>query len=340
MKRLLMILLSCALIAACGNQTRETETGHTASINNEALQKVATQALNTAVKEHAQSGNVLVMDLSGKQILDYSAKLQGDSLLVLPNGHESAIEPGALLSPMLLASIIDDPNMYYLDTAMRLKVGRQYYPGPYCVVDDGASIGGLDSMPLREALAAHSNVAMCELGEFFYSDCRDSLKARIFRMFPHGRVIDLKVGSAKDIKDIGRIVVEGKRQNPARRFYLLCRGYGLTVYPKDILDYYNSLAGGHSQSDEILKDLLIEEVETGVAAHIKTDTDAYTIAGRTATIANLDNPSRCTACCVGFFPADNPLFSCMVTLYESTEPGRSAAVVFRNNSDELMRQMN
>lgn len=337
MKRLLMILLSCVLIAACGNQTWETETGHIASVNIEALQKVATQALNTAVKEHAQSGNVLVMDMNGKQILDYSAKLQGDSLVVLPNGHETAIEPGALLSPLLLATIIDDPNMY-LDRAMRIKVGRQYYPGPYCVVDDGASIVGLDSMPLREAFAAHSNIAMCELGEIFYSNCRDSLKARILRMFPHGRVNDLEVGSAKGIKDMGRVIVEGKRQNSARRFYLLCRGYGLTVYPKDILGYYNSLAGGHSQSDEILKDLLIEEVETGVAAHIKTD--AYTIAGRTATIASLDNPSRCTACFVGFFPADNPLFSCMVTLYGSTEPGRSAAMVFRNISDELMRQMN
>lgn len=335
----LMILLSCTLIAACGNQTRDTETGHIASINNATLQKVATQALNTAVKDHAQSGNILIMDMSGNLILDHSVRLQGDSLLVLPNGYETAIEPGALLSPMLLASIIDDPNMY-LDTAMLIKVGRQYYPGPYCVEDDGASIVGLDSMPLREALAAHSNVAMCELGEIFYSNCRDSLKARILRMFPHGRVNDLEVGSAKGIKDMGRIVVEGKRQNSARRFYLLCRGYGLTVYPKDILGYYNSVAGGHSQSDEILKDLLIEEVETGVAAHIKTDADAYTIARRTATIANLDNPSRCTACCVGFFPADNPLFSCMVTLYESTEPGRSAIVVFRNISDELMRQMN
>lgn len=333
----LMILLSCALIAACGNQTRDTETGHIASINNATLQKVATQALNTAVKEHAQTGNILIMDMSGNLILDHSVRLQGDSLLVLPNGYETAIEPGALLSPMLLASIIDDPNMH-LDTAMLIKVGRQYYPGPYCVEDDGASIEGLDSMPLHAALAVHSNVGMCELGEIFYSNCRDSLKTRLFRTFPIGRIKDLKVGSAKSIRDMGRMIMEGETHshNSARRFYLLCRGYGLTVYPKDILGYYNSVAGGHSQSDEILKNLLLEEVESGAAALIKTD--AYMIAGRSATIASRDNPSRCTACFVGFFPADNPLFSCMVTLYESIEPGRSAAMVFRDISDELMQQ--
>ena len=338
MKKIIFVFLSCAMFFACGNhQEKQVES---IRIDTDALRQVVLSSLSPVVGESAQGANVLIMDVAtGDLLFDCTVEQNGDSIMVPSNPKEKAIEPGALISTMVLASILNDPKMD-LDTAMLVKVGSQYYgDGIWSVHDSRRPMS--DSLPLREALAMNSLVCMTELGERYYSECHDRLMSRLVGMFPKGRVNDLKIGAPHNLKDYGILLVEGKEKAGKRlerveyrRFYQLCNGYGIEVYPRDILAYYNSVAASKEKSAGILRDLLLDAVELGSASIVQTD--AYSIAGKTATIANYDSPYLYTVCFAGFFPAEEPQFSCMITLYKSIAFGRDAALVFKKIADEIM----
>lgn len=320
----IIIILSGLLLVACGSRTNSDILGDL---------PFSKEYLDSTLTEDALGGSILVMDAStGEILIDYS--VCRDSL----NGpKDCAIEPGHLLSPMVLASILDDPNMN-LDLNMRVKVGCQYYPSSYCVKDFNTCFDGVDSLPLHRAIALHSEVALCELGEIYFSSCRDSLKARLSRM------VDFSNDSwdSWHIRDMGRLLVNPERRGKhlemyrSRMFYNMCCGRGATVDPRNILTFYNSLATKQCKTAESLRGLLMETAQTDIGR----EASAHRIAGLSANVlSGIPSPSRLTSSFVGFFPADNPRYTCMVIKYGSTSRGQEAATLFIKVADALMTQL-
>lgn len=320
MKKIIIIILSGLLFIACGSRTNSDILGDL---------PFSKEYLDSTLTEDALGGCLMVMDATtGELLIDYS--VCRDSL----NGpKDCAIEPGYLLSPMVMASILDDPNMN-LDLNMRVKVGCQYYPSSYCVKDFNTCFDGVDSLPLHRAIALHSEVALCELGKIFFSSCRDSLKARLSRM------VDFS-NDSWHIRDMGRLLVDPERKKHlemyrSRMFYNMCCGRGATVNPRDILNFYNSLATKQCKTAESLRGLLMETAKTDIGRAAS----AHRIAGLSANVlSGIPSPSRLTSSFVGFFPADNPRFTCMVIKYGSTHAGKEVAKLFVEIADALMNRV-
>ncbi|MBP5546403.1 MAG: hypothetical protein J6X59_03875 [Bacteroidales bacterium] len=329
MKNKFLIILTAALLAAaCGNNTtQQAESAkQTPSVDRAALKAVAELALGESFAEGAQSGRILVTDVAtGNLLLDYGVVRQGDCLSATVT-IDSLIEPASLLSTALVATILDDPAMD-LDTSTMLRVWSKLY-GDKIDIHDSHRIAGSDSLPLHTAFAEASNVALCELGEHYYSSSPEEMRSQLLKLFPSAKSDSIT--------------------NP-RDFYRLCMGYGIRISPKCLLDFYTAVANGgvnatsgqrvcSTETAATLKALLREVVEKGAVKGLASGD--YAIAGKASLTTSLTMPGRSTAMFVGFFPADSPRYACLVILEledVSSSHIRLASSAFHQISDHLMK---
>ena len=93
-------------------------------------------------------------------------------------------------------------------------------------------------------------------------------------------------------------------------------GYGVKVTPIQMLEFYNSIANGTVKCSptilEAIRKMLVDVVndEAGVGKPAKSE--KVLIAGKTGTIQLEENKYRVSFC--GYFPADNPKYSCIVII--------------------------
>lgn len=105
------------------------------------------------------------------------------------------------------------------------------------------------------------------------------------------------------------------QSNASVDFYMKALGYGEKMSPYDILRHYNALAKGGSDT-VVIRSLLAKVPMEGHAGRY-TDKDIV-LAGMPATIETTNDLDRKHAAFAGFFPADNPKYSCLVILYSTT----------------------
>jgi len=260
-------------------------------------------------------------------------------------------EPGSIFKPVILTALYNDPSVQ-LDTAMQLPVGVKQFSSRSKVVKDH----GLPNMqyPLWKAVAVSSNVAFCELGWRYYNHRRDTLLSRVRAIFPYQKLhVDIR-GPESNC-----------RVNPLTSdndFLRFCYGYTSSVSPLRMATFYNAIANGgrmvkprfcqaiikNGEREDLpveyinenlcspetaatLRDLLVGVVEGGTGDNIKNDT--YVIAGKTGTAETAPDAPTSNATFVGFFPADNPKYTCLVLLRDVYRFGRDAAPVFQNIAD-------
>lgn len=263
-------------------------------------------------------------------------------------------EPGSTFKTVILSAMLSDPTLS-LDTAMHLPATRKDFGGKDGVISD--SHNGPDSLTLKGVIEQSSNVGMCELGWRFYNDRRDTLRHLVERMFPYGK-LELDVHAPEYTTKVNDL----NRSN--RDFLNFCYGYSTRVSAMQLLTYYNALGAGgrmvkplfckaivdkdgreHAVKPVVLnprmcspntaalmRELLESVVENGTGNNIKNST--YGIAGKTGTaVHSYSNKRRYNASFAGFFPAENPRYTCLVVLEDIPVYGRQAAVVFKSISD-------
>lgn len=260
-------------------------------------------------------------------------------------------EPGSIFKPVLLTAMYNDPKVA-LDTAMPLPVGVKRFSSKSKEVKDH----GLPNTqyPLWKAVAVSSNVAFCELGWRHYNDRRDSLLAAVRNIFPYEKLnVDLR--GPENRCRVNALTADND-------FLRFCYGYTSSVSPLRMATFYNALANKgrmvkprfcqaiikegvreelpvqvireHICSEQTaltIRDLLTGVVEGGTGDNIKNDT--YSIAGKTGTAETAPGAPTSNVTFVGFFPADNPKYTCLVMLRDVHSFGRNAAPVFQNIAD-------
>lgn len=262
--------------------------------------------------------------------------------------------PGSTFKSVILTAIMNDT---VIDTAMRVRAKVKRYPNtPKEIKDDH---GDLDTLSVKQVIEISSNVGMCELGWTYYRNNRERLKKAVERVFPYEDLnIDLQTGKVKSY--INNLA-------PNINFVNYCYGYSTFVTPMQVLTFYNALGGGgrmvrprfckgiidghdttwfkpqvmresicSPQVAATMKDLLVNVVQNGTGNNIKNN--AYGIAGKTGTAQfRVGHPEQgYIASFAGYFPAENPKYTCLVAIFRTSMYGRQSAEVFKDVADCVM----
>jgi cell division protein FtsI (penicillin-binding protein 3) len=175
-------------------------------------------------------------------------------------------------------------------------------------------------------------------------------------MFPYGKLNpDVKA------KEYNTYINDLHASN--RDFLNFCYGYSTRISALQLITFYNGLgAGGRMvkplfckgvmhgdrlvetrpvvlnprmcsrESALLMRSMLEGVVEHGTGNNIKNNT--YGIAGKTGTaVHSYANVRRYNASFCGFFPSENPRYTCLVVLEDIPYYGRQAAEVFKSISD-------
>lgn len=264
-------------------------------------------------------------------------------------------EPGSTFKSVILTAMLNDPTLK-IDTSMQVHVGVKNFGGKYGEIRDDHTLAGRDSLSVKEVIEQSSNVGMCEMGWKYYNNRRDTLRHIVERMFPYGNI-------APDVvaREYPTYVNDLNRSN--RDFLNFCYGYSTRVSALQLITFYNGLGAGGRMvkplfckaivdggreipikpvvlnpqmcsrgSAKLMREMLEGVVENGTGNNIKNNT--YGIAGKTGTaVNNYANRHSYNASFCGFFPSENPRYTCLVVLERIPYYGRQAALVFKNISD-------
>ena len=262
-------------------------------------------------------------------------------------------EPGSTFKTIILTAMMSDPDIK-IDTAMKVKSFYKDFGGKNGVIKD--SHKKKDSLSVKEVMEESSNVGMCDLGWMYYNNRRNKLVDLVKNLFPYDK-LHLDVQADEYDTRVNNV-------NASNRDFLnFCYGYSTTVSAMRLITFYNALgAGGRmvkplfcrgivegdkvrevkpivlnpqicsKETAAMMKTLLEGVVENGTGDNIKNNT--YGIAGKTGTaVHSYRDKSRYNGSFAGFFPSENPRYTCLVVIENSPAYGRQAALVFKAISD-------
>lgn len=328
-------------------------------------QDIAETALRRALHQNGttqSSGCAILMEASTGYVLACS-NLAWDSTYKefreLPDKNiacSDLYDPGSTIKTVILTAIMNDSTVD-IDTNMRLRAATK----EFVKLKDGTGLIRekhikQDTLTLKEVLTYSSNVGMCELGWQNYEKRRNDLKKLVERVFPYDILhLDLRTGEyPAKVVDLNR---------SARDFLNFCYGYSQSISAMQLITFYNALANGgkmmkplfckaivrngerqemkpvvmresicSKKNAKIITDMLVNVVEHGTGDNIKNN--SYGIAGKTGTADYPNNQNLSDASFAGYFPANNPRYTCVVVVKKVPTFGRTAAApVFKQISD-------
>lgn len=263
-------------------------------------------------------------------------------------------QPGSTFKTVAMMSMLSDRKID-LDTSKRVQSGgRKSYSSKSGVIDDDHGYN-TDTSSLAGVLAKSSNVGMCELAWQYYRNRRNEFRENVEKIFPFGQ-INPDVAVVEPRTYVVKLASD-------RDFLNLSYGYSCVVSPLQLITFYNAIANDgcmvkplfcreildgrrksvvdpvvinpHAFSPELAKqmrEMLMSVVEHGTGNNIRNS--VYGIVGKTGTTTELSNKSIKNSSFVGFFPADNPRYTCLVLVEQTSIAGRMAAApVFKQIAD-------
>lgn len=331
------------------------------------LQDVAHNALLGQMKQSsAEKGTVVLMEVKTGEIkamvnLTYSKQLN-EYVEVYNHAVGEAFEPGSTFKTISMMIALEDG---YLNPADSVETGEGWTMFHGKTMRDAHPIGVTGWLSPEECLVYSSNVGISKIIYEQYTgrewDFYNGLKRS---GIPEITGIDI-LGEPKPV-----IKNPDDREWSKITLPWMSIGYELMVTPLQILSVYNAIANDGKivaprlvneikSSDkviktfepkvskklicskptlEIIRGYLEETVESGTAREIKND--SYKIAGKTGTAKVNEGGkyvSLYNASFAGYFPADNPKYSCIVVIYKpsigSYYASQVAAPVFKAIAD-------
>lgn len=336
------------------------------------IQDVAENALMKACQTHdADHGCVVVMEVKTGAIRAMA------NIGRTPEGWWETynyavgerVEPGSMFKLASFMAMLEDG--YIDDFEEKIPV----YGGKVKIYDEeliDAEPHGMDTMNIWQVFAKSSNVGTATMVQKYYGKGKAANFVDQIREFGLDLPTNIELGG--EDAPIIKNPVDPKSEWSGTTLPWMSIGYELLITPLQLLTFYNAVANdgrmmkpyivqrieqyGETEKEfkptvikrniasknTILKaqELLKRVVENGTAHNIRTDN--YSIAGKTGT-AQLNYHKfkaqagiRHQAGFCGFFPADNPVYSCIVVISEPQKGGyhgsEVAAPVFRTISDK------
>lgn len=338
------------------------------------IQEAAEEALRSqlAQSDVFEGGTAIVMEVSTgavRAIANMRKTKSGkfDESYNYAVGH--ATEPGSTLKLATLVALIED-GYVTLDTPIDGGDGIWMYKGTKF---SDTRIGGYGMLTVKEAFAKSSNVCFAKLATEHYGNDEQTFVSRFTNM-KIGERYNL------EIEGEGRSAIysPGDKNWSGVTLPMMGIGYGVLLTPLHTLTFYNAIANNGKMMkpyfiEDFEKDGLIDEkfspqiisgaicskntakevkkalryvVEKGTAA--KYDDKRYQFSGKTGTAQIAENGRyvdangyrRHQASFAGFFPSDDPKYSCIVVLYtgqtrKNFYGGTWATPVFKAIADKV-----
>ena len=330
------------------------------------LQDVAESALRQQLQQNdANHGTAILMEVKTgeiKAIVNLKRDRNGRYRELYNYAIGESAEPGSTFKLASLIVALED-GVVDIDDVINTGDGIEYYYD--MKLEDDKAYGPIS---VKRAFEVSSNVGISKIIYNNYKDKREKFINRLYSMH-----LNEKLGV--EIRGEG----EPKIKYPEDRLWhgaslpMMSIGYEVELTPLQILTFYNAVAndgkmvkpkfvreiryhGKHVKSfpTEVInpsicskstiekaKILLEGVVENGTANNIKDSN--FKIAGKTGTckiaVDNTGYKNEYRASFAGYFPADNPMYSCIVTISSPSKDvyyGRAVACpVFKEIADKV-----
>ncbi len=334
------------------------------------LQDVAEQALrNTLEKHKAEFGCVAVMEVKTgkiKAIANLERTEEGkffENYNYMIGRH---IEPGSTFKLVSILAGLED-GVFKLSDSVDTENGRYKF---YDRTMIDSKRGGYGKITIAEAFVVSSNVGISKIINNAYAKQPESFVDRLYKL-QLNTPLNIEIPAPENPK------IKTPKDNDWSGTTLpwMSIGYEVSLTPLHILTFYNAIANngkmvkpifvsGIKRNDKFIEQnktevinpaicaktniekiipLMIDVVERGTATNIKSN--QYKIAGKTGTSQvrywerKKGEEQRYQASFAGFFPADNPKYSCIVLINNPTENGFYggivAAPIFKEIADKV-----
>ncbi len=311
------------------------------------IQDVATSALLRQLQAHmAHHGTAILMEVQTGEIKAI-ANLERNSRGGYSEAYNYALgastEPGSTFKLMSLLVAMED-GYIKLGDSVDTENGEIYFFNKR-IAD--SRLGGHGKITVQEIFELSSNVGVSKIIDRFYRGREHDFINRLYRMNLNERTgVEIRGEGAPEIKYPGDKLWSGIS------LPMMSIGYEVRLTPLQILTFYNAIANDgkmvrpkfvsslqyHGNPVEVFptevinpsiaspasirsaRKMLEGVVESGTATNLRNAN--YRIAGKTGTaqIANdkygymIDSRVSHQASFVGYFPADNPRYSCIVVV--------------------------
>jgi len=352
-----------------GNRLPKAGNNVVTTINTD-MQDVAEKALeNTLINNNADWGCVVLMEVAtGKVKVIANLKKQEDGSVRENFNYAMAkhVSPG---STFKLASIIAglEDGFFKVEDSVRTYGGKFSF---YDRVMMDSKLGLYDNITIKNAFINSSNVGISRIIFDNYKNNPTAFTDRIYKM-GLSTPLELELPFPNNLKS----PIPNKGGWSGVTLPWMSIGYEMQLTPIHMLTFYNAIANqgkmvkpiftsAISRDGKIIEKhttqvinpsicskstvetvipLLIGVVEDGTAKNIRTNN--YLIAGKTGTtVINFNNrdlgeEKEYQASFAGFFPADNPRYSCIVVINNPRENGHYggsvAAPIFKELADKV-----
>jgi len=309
------------------------------------LQDVAESALRRQLLKHsAHHGTAIVMEVKTGQVkaivnLQKTGENRYNEVYNYAIGESS--EPGSTFKLPVIMALLEDG---YVDLNDTIDTGNGIYTlYDKKIRDSNWEYGGYGKITVQQAIEYSSNVAMAKMVTDHYKGREADFVNRLYRMNLNKKLgVEIKGEGAPYIK------------YPKTQYWsgislaMMSHGYEVRLTPLQILAFYNAIANNgtlvkptfvkqislHGETIREFPEQIIDPsicsrstlkkvqtmlegaVEHGSASNLKSQN--IKIAGKTGTaqINYADGKEELSyqASFVGYFPADNPKYSCMVVI--------------------------
>src|SRR5258706_3307120 len=334
------------------------------------IQDVTEQALyDQLVKHNADKGCAVVMETATGKVISIA------NLTRMPDGSYGetfnyavgySSEPGSTFKLASLMAAFED-GLLELDDSIDTRGGKMQYFGQWM---RDSHEGGYGKISLEKAFAVSSNVGISQLIYGCYAKKPDAFVEHLRKFHLHEPLKLQVTGEGLPyIKD-----TKNKLWSSTSLPWMSI-GYEVQITPLQLLTFFNAVANSgrmvkpkfvdeireHGRTvkkfdTEIIADticsastlakaktILETVVESGTARNIKNS--YYKIAGKTGTAQvgysklNKDRKISYQASFAGYFPAENPKYSCIVVIYSPSNQlyygSDVAAPVFKEIADKI-----
>ena len=353
-----------------GNKLPRAGNNVVTTINTD-MQDVAEKALeNTLLNHDADWGCVVLMEVkTGKVKVIANLKKQEDGS-VRENFNYAMAEHVSPGSTFKLASVIAglEDGFFKIEDSVRTYGGKFTF---YDRVMKDSQLGLYDKITIKEAFIKSSNVGISRIIFDHYKSNPTAFTDRIYKM-ELSIPLELELPFPNNLKS----PIPNKGSWSGVTLPWMSIGYEMQLTPIHMLTFYNAIANqgkmvkpiftsAISRDGKVIEErttevinpaicskatidavipLLIGVVEEGTAKNINSEN--YLIAGKTGTtVINFNNRAEeeekeYQASFVGFFPADNPKYSCIVVVNNPKKKdqyggGSVAAPIFKELADKV-----
>lgn len=324
MKKVSLLVLAIVLLALASCKS-SPKSGECVSNINNALQDSVEAILEKHLVEYgAIDGVAIVMEtksgkiraMVGLEAKDDSAYVRADSLAA--GKHSSALMRTVSVLAALNTGKVKPDDMF--DSG----VGIFVYDND-TIYDHNWRKGGYGELTLRQALAYSSDIAITRAVDEAFPDKKDFLAS----------VRKMSFGQSLDVEGLK---VDSCRQDSEMPWCYYAMGFQ-EITPLQMLAFYNAIANKDSiatpSSIADIRGMLEGVVSKGLAKCAMSD--KVKMAGMNGTIRNED--STLTADFCGYFPADKPRYTILVSVHRKELPaagGRMAGSIFKEIAEMAM----